>query len=156
MPWTEKRSRLAMRFETSSINTLHNIDTYNFTDVLKLSWNQAWNIIERAVKRRMERKIGNPSIISIDTKSYKKGHKYITLIYDMINNGVEYISYDKKKSLDQYDNTLSKEQIPSITAMSMDICDLFMSPTLEHAPDAGKIAARFWRREWMISSERDT
>ena len=57
----------------------------------------------------MERKIGNSLIIGIDEKSYRKGHKYITLVYDMINNGVEYISYGrKKKSLDEYYSTLSK------------------------------------------------
>ena len=112
MPWTEKRSRFTLRFETRSVRMLQNIDTYNFTDIMKLSWKQAWNIIERAVKRGIERKKSNPSIIGIDEKSYRKGHKYITLVYDMINNGVEYISYDrKKKSLDQYYSTLSKEQL---------------------------------------------
>ena len=60
----------------------------------------------------MECKKSNQSIIDTHEKSYRKGHKYITLVYDMINNGVEYISYDrKKKSLDQYYSTLSKEQL---------------------------------------------
>ena len=118
---------------------LQNIDTYNFTDIMKLSWNQAWNILDRAVKRGRERKSGHPSIIGIDEKSYRKGHKYITLVYDMTNNCVEYISYDrKKKSLDEYYNTLSNEQLSSITAVSMDMWDPFMSSTMEHVPDAGR------------------
>ncbi|MGP6208025.1 ISL3 family transposase [Cuniculiplasma sp. SKW3] len=72
------------------------------------------------------------------TRNHKKGHKYMTLVYDMMNNGVEYISYDrKKKSLDQYYNTLSKEQLSSISTVSMDIWDTFISSTLEHVPDAG-------------------
>ena len=42
----------------------------------------------------------------------------------MINNGVEYISFHrKKKSLDEYYNTLSHEQLSSITAVSMDMWD---------------------------------
>ena len=56
-----------------------NIDTYNFTDIMKLLWKQALNIIERAVKRGMECKKSNPSIIGIDEKSYRKGYKYTTL-----------------------------------------------------------------------------
>ena len=104
---------------------------------MKLSRKQAWNIIERAVKRGMECKKSNPPITGINDKLYRKGHKYITLVYDMINNGVEYISYDrKKKSLDQYYSTLSKEQLSSITAISMDMWDPFMSSTMEHVPDA--------------------
>ena len=127
IPWTEKRSRFTLRFETRSIRMLQNIDTYSFTDIMKLSWNQAWNILDRAVKGGIERKRGNPSIIGIDEKSYRKGHKYITLVYGMMNNGVEYISYDrKKKSLDQYYNTLSREQLSSISAVSMDMWEPFM------------------------------
>jgi Transposase and inactivated derivatives len=118
---------------------LQNIDIYNFTDIMKLSWKQAWNILDRAVKRGRERKRGHSTIIGIDEKSYRKGHKYITLVYDMINNGVEYISYDrKKKSLDEYYNTLSNDQLSSVTAVSMDMWDPFMSSTMEHVPDAGR------------------
>ena len=139
MPWTEKRPRFTLKFETRSIRMLQNIDTYNFTDIMKLSWKQAWNILDRAVKRGRERKSGHPSIIGIDEKSYRKGHKYITLVYDMINNGVEYISYDrKKKSLDEYYNTLSNDQLSTITAVSKDMWDPFMSSTMEHIPDAGR------------------
>jgi transposase len=137
MPWTEKRSRFTLRFETRSIRMLQNIDTYNFTEIMKLSWKQAWNIIERAVKRGRDRKKGHPSVIGIDEKSYRKGHKYITLVYDMINNGVDYIAYDRKKeSLDGYYEELNEEELSSISAVSMDMWDPFMSSTVEYVPDA--------------------
>ncbi|MGC8673355.1 MAG: ISL3 family transposase, partial [Thermoplasmata archaeon] len=137
MPWTEKRSRFTLRFETMSIRMLQNIDTYNFTEIMHLSWQQAWNIIERAVKRGRERKKGHPSMIGIDEKSYKKGHRYITLVYDMTNNSVDYIAYErKKKSLDEYYETLSEEELANIEAVSMDMWDPFMSSTMEHVPDA--------------------
>ena len=88
---------------------------------------------------KREKKSGPPHVIGIDEKSYRNGHKYITLVYDMINNGVEYISYHrKKKSLDEYYNTLSHEQLSSIAAVSMDMWDPFMSSTMEHVPDAGR------------------
>jgi len=35
-----------------------NMDTFNFTKIMNVSWNQAWNILERAVKRGMDRKGG--------------------------------------------------------------------------------------------------
>ena len=137
MPWAERRSRFSLRFETRSIRMLQHMDTFNFTDIMKLSWKQAWNIIERAVKRGRERKSGHPSVIGIDEKSYRKGHKYITLVYDMINSGVDYIAYDRKmKSLDGYYGSLSEEQLSSIAAVSMDMWDPFMSSTMKHVPGA--------------------
>ncbi|EQD75583.1 transposase IS204/IS1001/IS1096/IS1165 family protein [mine drainage metagenome] len=59
MPWTEKRSRFTMRFETRSIRMLQHMDTLNFTDIMYLSWKQVWNIMERAVKRGRDRKKGH-------------------------------------------------------------------------------------------------
>ena len=137
MPWTEKKTRFTLSFESMSIRMLQNMDTENFTHIMRLSWKQAWNIIERAVTRGRERKKDHPRIMGIDEKSYKKGHKYITLVYDMINKGVEYIAYDRKKgSLDEYYNTLTKEELSKIDAVSMDMWDPFMSSTREHVPDA--------------------
>ena len=63
---------------------------------------------------------GHPTVIGIDEKSHRKGHKYITLVYDMDNNGVEYISYDRKmESLDEYYDTLGENDLSSITAVSV-------------------------------------
>ncbi len=137
MPWAERRSRFTVRFETRSIGMLQHMDTLNFTEIMRLSWKQAWNIIKRAVKRGRERKKDHPSIIGIDEKSYRKGHKYITLVYDMVNNGVDYIAYDRKKrSLDEYYDTLTMEERSNIKAISMDMWDPFMSSTMDHVPDA--------------------
>lgn len=120
LPWTEKTSRFSMRFEARSIRMLQNIDTFNFTEIMRLSWKEAWNILDRAVKRGRSRMKGHPTVIGIDEKSHRKGHKYITLVYDMDNNGVEYISYDRKmESLDEYYDTLGENDLSSITAVSV-------------------------------------
>ena len=141
MPWTEKTSRFSSRFssrfENRSIRMLQNIDTFNFTEIMKVSWNQAWNILDRSVERGRERKSGHPVMIGIDEKSYRKGHKYITPVYNMERSGVEYIAFDRKKgSLDEYYRTLSKEELSSISAVSMDMWDPFISSTMEYVPDA--------------------
>ena len=74
MPWTERRSRFSLRFEARSIRMIQNMDTFNFTEIMKLSWKQAWNILERAVKMGRDRNADHSSIIGIDEKSYRKGH----------------------------------------------------------------------------------
>ncbi len=68
LPLTEKTSRFSMRFEMRS---------------MRLSWNRAWNIIDSAVKSGISMKSGHPSVAGIDGKSDKRGHGYITLVYDM-------------------------------------------------------------------------
>ncbi len=73
MLWTERKSRFTLRFETRSLRTLQNIDTSKFSDIMRLSWNQAWNIHERAVKRGRKRKKGHSTIIGIERSHTRRG-----------------------------------------------------------------------------------
>ncbi len=136
MPWTEKTSVFTLRFETGSIRMLQNMDTYNFTEIMHVSARRHVTSLREHWRRvRTERR--ESSVLGIDEKSYKKGHRYITPVYDMTNNGVDYISYErKKKSLDEYYETLSREELANIKAVSMDMWDPIMSSTMEHVPDA--------------------
>ena len=141
MPLSERRSRFTLRFESRSIRVLQNMDIYNFTQIMDISWSQAWNIIDHAVKRGMSRKTSHPRIIGIDDKSYRKGHKYITIVMDMEKDGVDFISLDRRKSsLDAYYESLCESDLSRISAVSMDMWDPYISSTLENVPDAhGKI-----------------
>ena len=141
MPLSERRSRFTLRFESRSIRVLQNMDIYNFTQIMDISWSQAWNIIDHAVKRGMSRKTSHPRIIGIDDKSYRKGHKYITIVMDMEKDGVDFISLDRRKSsLDAYYESLCESDLSKISAVSMDMWDPYISSTLEHVPGAhGKI-----------------
>ncbi len=141
MPLSERRSRFTLRFESRSIRVLQNMDIYNFTQIMDISWSQAWNIIDHAVKRGMSRKTSHPRIIGIDDKSYRKGHKYITIVMDMEKDGVDFISLDRRKSsLDAYYESLNESDLSKISAVSMDMWDPYISSTLENVPDAhGKI-----------------
>ena len=40
LPWTEKTNRFSMKFKTRSIRLLQNIYTFNFTEIMRLSWKQ--------------------------------------------------------------------------------------------------------------------
>lgn len=141
MPLSERRSRFTLRFESRSIRVLQNMDIYNFTQIMDISWSQAWNIIDHAVKRGMSRKTSHPRIIGIDDKSYRKGHKYITIVMDMEKDSVDFISLDRRKSsLDAYYESLNESDLSKISAVSMDMWDPYISSTLENVPDAhGKI-----------------
>jgi len=56
----------------------------------------------------------------------------------MVKNGVDYVALNReKKSLDEYYKTITADQLSSITAVSMDMWDPFMSSTMKHVPDAG-------------------
>ncbi len=56
---------------------------------LKLSWDEIHGILERAVKRGLERRRAEPvSQIGVDEKAFRKGHSYLTVVNDLLRGRV--------------------------------------------------------------------
>ncbi|HUT43093.1 MAG TPA: ISL3 family transposase [Desulfobacterales bacterium] len=138
VPWADARARFTSLFERLAIDVLKESDITGATRILRLSWDEAWHIMERAVQRGKAAK-GRPICekIGVDEKSIAKGHKYLTLVYDLERSTVEYIGDERRKeSLDGYFAELSAEQRESIKAVAVDIWDPFLASIREHVSDA--------------------
>jgi transposase len=126
-----------MFFERFAIDTILATQTVQGSmGLLSLKWDQTWNIIERAVRRGQARKQAAPlPRVGIDEKSFKKGHRYITMLYDLDNSTVEAISegndVDAAKACF---SELTQEQIASIEAIAMDMSSAYVKATKETIP----------------------
>ena len=96
VPWAEKSSRFTILFERFAIDVLMATQTVQGAmGLLDTKWDQTWNIIVRAVRRGKNRKLVKMlPRIGIDEKAFKKGHSYITMLYDLDNSTVEAIARD--------------------------------------------------------------
>jgi len=142
VPWAEPRSRFTLLFERLAIDVLRQCGVSGATRILRISWDEAWGIMERAVTRGRHRKA--PKVvrqIGVDEKAAAKGHTYLTLVCDLDEGTVEHIAEDRKtESLNGYYKGLSKEQLAGIEAVAMDMWEPYINATLDHVPDAaGKI-----------------
>ena len=142
VPWAEARSRFTLLFERLAIDVLGQCDVTGATKILRISWDEAWGIMERAVKRGRQRKA--PKVVrrlGVDEKAVAKGHRYLTLACDLEEGTVEYIGEERKQeSLDGYYQGLSKEQLAGIEAVAMDMWAPYIQATLARVPEAaGKI-----------------
>lgn len=137
VPWAEKHSRFTILFERLAIDVLLATQTVKGAmSVLGTKWDQTWNIIVRAVARGQNRKLNKllPRI-GLDEKAFKKGHNYITLLYDLDNSTVEAISQgnDADAAKACY-SQLSTEQIQSVEAVAMDMSAAYVKATRETIP----------------------
>jgi transposase len=127
---------LTIPFQRHAIEVLLQADVLGGAGLLRLSWDEAWNIMERAVARGQRAK--KPPVIArlgVDEKAVAKGHRYVTLVCDLDRSTVEYIADDRKKSsLDACYHLLSREQLAGIEAVAMDMWDPFVASTTEHVP----------------------
>jgi transposase len=97
-------ARFTSAFERHAIDVLLEADVLGGTRLLHLSWDEAWNIMERAVARGLRAKKRRIiAHLGVDEKAVAKRHRYVTLVCDLDRATVEYIGDDRKQvSLDAY------------------------------------------------------
>jgi transposase len=136
LPWAEDHSRFTAIFECFAINVLLESNIQGGSEILKISWDEAWNIAARAVERGlMTKEIMIIPFLAIDEKSVKKGHNYITIVTDLLRGKVIHVSHGRsKESLDAYFRTLTPEQLDGIQAIAIDMCEYFFNSIVENVP----------------------
>jgi transposase len=134
--WAEARSRFTALFERLAIAVLKETNIEGAGKILRISWDEAWHIMDRAVERGRKRKRrGVIKKMGVDEKSLGKGHNYLTLVYDLDRVTVEDIEDDRRKeSLDAYFGRLRPRQKAKIEAIATDIWDPYLASIREHVP----------------------
>jgi transposase len=137
IPWALPGCRFTIPFERHAIDGLLQADVLGGAGLLRLSWDEAWHIMERAVARGQQAKPRRVlARLGVDEKAVAKGHRYVTLVCDLDQSTVESIANDRKKtSLDAFYQSLSPEQLAGIEAVARDLWDPFVASTIEHVPD---------------------
>jgi transposase len=110
--WADAKAQFTALFERLAIVVLRESDVLGATHILRISWDEAWHILERAVARGLVAKGKRGCTqIGVDEKSVGRGHCSVTLVCDLGGSTVEYIGDDRKKeSLDRYFLGLLPEQ----------------------------------------------
>lgn len=148
-PWAFKHDRHTHLFESYVIDML--LATKNQTKTAKLmrcGFNLVNHILHNSTQRGMERRNVKDVYfehLSIDEKSFKKGHHYITVLSHpesgCVLNVVENRTKESVETL--FDTTLTKEQQSCVKTISMDMWKAFMNVTKEKMPQAKIVHDRF-------------
>ncbi len=138
LPWAEPRSRFTALFERLAIDVLRETSVIGATRILRISWDEAWLLMERAVKRgRAAKQQEVVPRLGVDEKAIAKGHRYMTLVCNLDAGTVEHITDDRKaSSLDAYFATLSSEQLHGIEAIAVDMWEPYRNSIREYVPEA--------------------
>lgn len=140
LPWAEPHARFTTLFERLAIEVLRETSVRGATRILRISWDEAWHIMERAVKRGLRAKAKKVvSTIGVDEKAIAKRAQYMTIVCDLDASTVEYVSEDRRiESLDGYFKGLSSKQLAGIEAVAMDMWEPYIRSTLAHVPRAAE------------------
>ncbi|MBZ0099477.1 MAG: ISL3 family transposase, partial [Taibaiella sp.] len=148
-PWASKHERHTYLFEQLAIDVL--LATKNQTqtaNLLRCGFNVVNRIMHLCTERGMSRRdYGEHQFdhLSIDEKSFKKGHQYVSVLSSpkagCVMDVAEGRTKESVKAL--LDSALSEEQQASVKTMSMDMWKAFISVTKEKMPNAEIVHDRF-------------
>jgi transposase len=138
LPWAEAGSRFTHLFEVLAIDVLQAANVKRAAQILRITWDQAWHLMERAVLRgRAAKGHDLPRQLGVDEKAIAKGHQYMTLVCDLQQASVEYIGEDRKEeSLTAYFAAFDQEQRAQIEAISLDMWPAYINACNAQVPGA--------------------
>jgi transposase len=125
-------------FERLAIDVLRETDVAGGAKILRLTWDEAHHLMERAVSRGLSRKPrAIPSHLGIDEKAISKGHKYMTIACDLNRGTVEYVADGRTEaSLFSYFAPFSIADVAGVEAVAMDMWTPFFNTIVRCVPNA--------------------
>lgn len=138
VPWAEPRSRFTLLMERLIIDLIQQCSTVTGAcRIARISWDEAWGVMSRAVARGRARKVAQPiPYIGVDEKAFRKGHRYHTIVCDLERATVEYVAEERRTaSLAAYYQALTEAQRDGLKAVAMDMWEPYITATREGLPD---------------------
>jgi len=138
LPWAETGSRFTNFFQALAITVLRATNVKHGGQILRISWDEAWHIMERAVRRgRAAKGAALPGLLGVDEKAIAKGHRYMTLVCDLQEATVEYIGEERREaSLAAYFEAFPREHREQIEAICLDMWPAYINACQASVPQA--------------------
>ncbi len=145
VPWARPGSRFTRDFEELAAYLAQKMDRTAVTKLLAIAWRTVGAIIERVVEERLDpQRLDGLLVIGIDEISYRKHHRYLTLVLDHLERRIVWAGKGKKsETLASFFDELGPERTAELTHITLDLSASFNQTVDERAPHATKVFDRF-------------
>ena len=151
-PWARHGSRFTRVFEDTGVWLSLHASRKTVAEYLRVSWDTVGPMVSRVEKELSagQNRFNHLVRIGIDETSYKKGHKYITVIVDHDTNTVIWVGKKHGKSvLESFFKELTEEQRASIRFVTGDGARWIKDTVGEYCPGAEFCIDPFHVVSWM-------
>jgi transposase len=146
VPWARPGARFTRDFEDVVASLAQRTDKTTITRLLRCSWEAVAAITVRVVATRLdEARLDGLYRIGIDEVSYRKGHRYLTVVADHDRDGAVVWAGEGKSgaTLERFFDTLGAARTARLVAASMDLHGAYAKVTRACAPQARVCADPF-------------
>ena len=146
IPWADAYSRVTYRLEFLIVTYSQLMTQKAASQLLHIPKSTFSDILHRIIERiRDGHRIRALRCIGVDEISYRKGHKYVTVVYDLERACVLWVGKGKgRETIDRFFNEqLSDYQKKQIEWASCDMSETFIGAIQEHCPNVYLVLDRF-------------
>ena len=152
VPWARHNSRYTRDFEQTAAWLAMNCSKTAVSQFMRMSWNSVGPVISR-IRADLdfcpESRFDGLEKIGIDETSYRKGHKYMTVVVNHDTGRVVWAAPGHgKEVLAKFFEQLSEEQCAAIRLVSADGAKWIASCVEEYCPNAARCIDPFHVVEW--------
>ena len=135
--WAEPHARFTLLFERFAIEVLRHTTIQAGRMILRISWDEAWHVMKRAVQRGLRRKPERMiAQLGVDEKSVGSGQDYVTVVCDLERSTVEEVTEGNNcRSLQIYFEGLTDKQREGIEAVAMDMAGGYINAVSGSLPE---------------------
>jgi transposase len=147
--WASDYGRTTFLFETAVIDLLKASKNQTKTaQLMRCGFNVVNSIMHRSVKRGMDRRSYDQIVfdhLSIDEKSFKKGHHYVTVLSHPDSGCVIDVEEDRTKEACKklLSKSLTEKQLEGVSVITMDMWQAYLQTAQEILPNAAIVHDRF-------------
>lgn len=146
VPWAAPHGRFTLLFERLAIDVLLACASVSQAcELLKIGWDQAHEIMGRAVERGLSRRqMEGLKNLGMDEKSFKRGHSYVTLLTDLDQSRVlEVVEERTSEAAGKAIEALTEAQKKTVEAVAMDMWEPFITAAKKALPEADIVHDKF-------------
>jgi transposase len=138
VPWAAPGSLFTLDFETLVAWLAREMNKTAVAGLAKVSWPTVGTIIQRFVERNIDKKrLDDLFVIGVDEVSYRKGHKYITVVANHASGAPVWMAEGRsQKVLGSFFDELGKERGEKLTTVSMDMAAGYIAEVRDRVPEA--------------------
>ena len=152
IPWADGESRFTESFNNEVAWMALQMSKLAVSILMGINWRTVGNCIKAAHNRiepDVSVRLHGLRRICVDETSYRKGHTYITVVYDMERNQVVWVHPDHGKEVfEAFCQLLSKEEQAAIEIVAGDGAKWIDNCTKEYFPNATRCVDFFHVVEW--------
>jgi transposase len=138
VPWARPGARHTADFEDLAAWLAQRMDKTAVARLLRCSWEAVDHIVARVVAAHIDdARLDALYRIGVDEVSYKRGHRYLTVVADHDTGRVVWVGKDRTKdSFAQFFHTLGPARAGQVQAISLDGNSIYLPVAREHIPQA--------------------